>query len=77
MTKQEWLRRFGAELTLIISKRGCTYREFAEEIGMSEKTLNHYICGRRVPKVKTLVNLARKLGYPVDKFVNFGELIDD
>ena len=77
MTKQEWLDRFGAELAAIIRARGCTCREFAEDMKMSEKTLNHYLCGRRAPKITTLVNLARKLGYPVDKFVNFGEITDE
>jgi len=76
MTEQEWRDRFGAKLAAIINARGCTCREFAEEFGISEKTLNHYICGRRVPKIATLVNLAKTLGYSVDKFVDFGEKIE-
>ena len=76
MTEQEWRDRFGAKLAALISARGCTRREFADEIGMSEKVIDHYIHGRRTPTAVSLVNLASSLGYPIDKLVDFGDRIE-
>lgn len=76
MTEQEWRDRFGARLADLIATRGCTRREFAEETGMSEKAIDHYIHGRRSPNVISLVNLARFFDYPIDKLVDFGEQIE-
>ena len=76
MTEQEWRDRFGAALANMINARGCTRREFAEEMGMSEKVIDNYIHGRRSPKGPVLVNLAKALGYSVEKLMDFGEKIE-
>lgn len=61
MTEAEWRINFADKLTYMIQKRGCTQSEFAEEIGMNEKTLSHYVCGDRTPKANVVADLARAL----------------
>lgn len=75
MTEQEWRKKFGANLLYLINKRGCTRRDFAEEIGLSEKMLDHYIHGRRSPTIVPLMNLARSLNCSMDKLTDFGEKV--
>ena len=75
MTEQEWRKRFGSALEKMIASRGCTRREFAEEMGISEKSLDHYIHGRRTPSAVSLVNLSRFLEYPLEKLADFGEKV--
>lgn len=62
MTEAEWRTNFADRLTYMIQKRGCTQSEFAEEVGISEKSLNHYIRGVRTPKANILAAIANELG---------------
>ena len=76
MTEEEWRMRFADKLAWMIQRRGCTQSEFADETGMSEKTLNHYVNGRRTPKATTLMNLARTFECDPGELIDFGEKID-
>ena len=58
MTETEWRARFAGKLSHMIKARGCTQSEFAEEAGISEKSLNRYINGIRTPKAPILLKLA-------------------
>lgn len=75
MTEQEWREKFGMVLTRLITDRGCTRREFSDELGISEKTLDHYIHGRRTPSATSLLNLAKFIDCPLEKLMDFGEKV--
>ena len=62
MTELEWREKFAERLDYMIQKRGCTQSEFAEEVGISEKSLNHYVRGVRIPKANILAAIAHELG---------------
>ena len=76
MTEEEWRMRFADKLSYLIQRRGCTQSEFAEEAGLSEKTLNRYVNGNRTPKATTLINLARAFECSLNELIDFGEKID-
>ena len=76
MTEEEWRMRFADKLAYMIKKRGCTQSEVAEEIGVNEKTLSHYICANRTPKATVLMNLARAFECSPSDLLDFGEKID-
>lgn len=77
MTEEQWRMRFANKLSQMINRRGCTQSDFAEEAGISEKTLNRYIQGTRTPKATMLVNLARAFGCAASDLIDFGEKIDN
>lgn len=77
MTMQEWRNRFGAKLDKMIATRGCTRRDFAEEIGLSDRAIDHYIHGRRAPNAFILVKMARVFGCSLTELADFGERIEN
>lgn len=68
MTEQERKDRFAVNLMRMIAEYGCTLRDFAEEAGVSEAALNHYIHGRRLPNFFVLEQMADTLGCDIDEF---------
>lgn len=77
MTEQEWRDRFGARLDKLITARGCTRRDFAEEIGVSDRSIDHYIHDRRTPNAFVLMKMAHVFGCSVNELADFGEKIED
>lgn len=77
MTTKEWRNRFGAKLDKLITARGCTRRDFAEEIGVSDRAIDHYIHGRRTPNAFALMKMANVFGCSLTELADFGEKIED
>jgi transcriptional regulator with XRE-family HTH domain len=44
-------------------------REFAEEMGITEGAVNHWINGRWSPQLDNLIAISRRTGYGIDRLV--------
>lgn len=60
--------RFGIALKNEREARGKSIREFAKEIGMSERMLAKYERGEIIPTAETAIPLAISLGIPIDEY---------
>lgn len=72
MTEQEWRIIFAHNLMRAISKYGCTYREFAEDVGISETALNNYTHARRSPSSYTLKKMVDVLRCSAEDLIEEG-----
>lgn len=76
MTEEEWRMRFADKLSHMIHNRGCTQSDFAEEAGISAKSINRYVNGIRTPKVTVLMKMAKAFECDPKDLYDFGEKID-
>lgn len=47
-----------------IERSGKTQRQIADEIGITEVSMSRYVSGQRIPRAKTLVNIAKVCNVP-------------
>ena len=76
MTEMEWLRQFSKRLREEMEGCGMTQKELADEAGLSEPTISHYLNVQRLPSIKSIINICFALGIDVDTLTNFGKLIE-
>lgn len=76
MTELEWMRQFGFNLKNAISESGFTQEELALEIGVDRTTINRYLNGKRIPTIKSIINLSYALDYDLEDLIDFGEPIE-
>ncbi len=58
---------FGKRLFSLFQESGCkTYSEFAEKLGISRQSLDHYINGDRIPPANYLAQIAEATGVSAD-----------
>ena len=69
MTEKEWRIIFANNLIRAIAKYGCTYREFAEDVGIFETALNNYLHGRRSPSSYILKKMTAILRCSADDLI--------
>lgn len=76
MTEREWLDIFGDNLVSLMRDRDVTQVELAIESGVSQASISAYINGRKMPGVRSLINLADALRVDMSEFMEFGDIID-
>lgn len=76
MSELEWLDIFGDNLRGIIDEYGITQSELAEDIGVSEATISNYIHKKKMPSIKTIINMAYALDMDIDELIDFDDTID-
>lgn len=57
MTELEWIEIFSGNLTSIMSEIGITQNQLAKAAGISKSLVSDYVNGKRMPTVKTIVNI--------------------
>lgn len=75
MSETEWMRTFGDNLRDMLEDAQMTQRELADEIGVTQATVNRYIHGQVMPSVKSLVNICHVLDATLDDILYFGDKI--
>ena len=75
MTEQEWREEFAFKLRKAYRSRGYNQKQFAEEVGISEKTLSHYRRCIRTPDAITITNMAAVLDCDVSEIIPVGTTI--
>lgn len=76
MSEVEWMRIFGQNLEEMLVEANMTQRELAEDTGLSEGAISHYINQRRMPTVRALVNIAYSLNCSFDELMDFGDILE-
>lgn len=76
MSEVEWMKIFGRNLEEMLIEANMTQRELAEDTGLTEGAISHYINQRRMPTVRALVNIAYSLNCSFDELMDFGDVLE-
>lgn len=76
MSELEWLDIFGDNLRGIIDEYGITQSGLAEDIGVSEATISNYIHKKKMPSIKTIINMAYVLDMDINELIDFDDMIE-
>jgi transcriptional regulator with XRE-family HTH domain len=66
VTEQEFSRRFAIAIRRWRGRLNMEVEEFAEFVGIGERTIYYYEQGRRMPQLYTAMLIAEKLGISLD-----------
>lgn len=75
MTEWEWLNNFSDSLRSELEFSGMTQRDLADAAGLSESAISEYLHKKKVPTVKSVVNICQVLGISTDDLINFEKRI--
>ena len=64
---------YAVRVKRLLEKRGMSYRELADIIGITEVSMCRYLSGRRIPGIVVILNTAKALNTSIDYLVG----IDD
>ena len=76
MVEIEWMDAFAKNLRELMRERGMTQNELASASGMTQGMISSYLSKQKMPKIKSLVNLAYALNCSLDELADFGDTID-
>lgn len=76
MSEQQWLDIFGDNLKSLMEDAKMTQSELAEEIGVTQSVISDYVNKRKLPGIKSILNISYTLGCDLYDFIDFGEMID-
>lgn len=69
MNEQEFSKRFGIAVRRWRGRLNMDVEEFAEFVGISERTIYYYEQGRCMPQLYTAMLIAEKLGTSLDGLI--------
>ena len=70
-TNSEWAREFSIRLKRHMTRLRWTQNDLAEELGVTQATIQHWCSGKTLPSVANAVKIAHALNVPVSDFVDF------
>ena len=76
MNELEWINIFSNNLKDIINEANMTETELACEIGVDRSTINNYIHKKRIPTIKSIINISYALDCDIKDLIDFGEPIE-
>lgn len=76
MTETEWVEIFRTNLIEMMSEYGYTQRDLAEATGLSEMAISNYVNGRRIPTVRSIINISYEFNIDVNDLIDFGDRIE-
>lgn len=76
MTEQEWLNIFSDNLKSLLKDARMTQRELADEANLSESVVSDYVHGRKLPGIRSILNIFYALDCDLYDFIDFGERIN-
>ena len=76
MTEKEWVDIFSRNLNELMQEYGYNQYDFAEEMGVSQSAVSHWLTGRRAPSVFSIVNMAYVLDVDINDLIDFGSCIE-
>lgn len=76
MSEIEWMDVFGDNLAQMMNESKMSQRELADEIGVHESTISHYINKQRIPSIKHVLNISYVLDCGVDELIYVDEKIE-
>lgn len=76
MTEERWKKLFARRLQRYLDEFNMSQSELARRIFVTRATVNHYVTGRAMPSIVSVVNIAMVFGCNVADLIDFGEDID-
>lgn len=70
-TKNEWKREFSGRLRRHMRRLHWTQHDLAEELGVTQTTVQHWCSGQTIPSADNAVRIAHALNVPVSDFLDF------
>lgn len=75
MTKNEFMKDFSENLTMIMRNNKISQKDLSDRTGLSVMTINYYLRGHRMPSLIHLINITRVLCCSIDDLVDSTEII--
>lgn len=76
MSEVEWIHIFATNLKEIMEEQGYSQRDLADSINVSEASISYYLKEKKMPGVRTLVNMSYELGIDLNDLMDFGDRIE-
>lgn len=76
MTKKEFMRQFGDNLSWFLKHYQLTHRQLAKAIGVSRPTVSQYINGNRLPPPDVVVNIMQTIGCEFDELFDTSDFVE-
>lgn len=76
MTEQEWIDIFGDNLKELIESRKMSQNQFAYRCNITPAALSFYLNKKRIPGIRTIINMSYVLNVSIDDLIDFGDTID-
>jgi transcriptional regulator with XRE-family HTH domain len=76
MNRVEWSRRFSNVVLKAMERHGYTNKTLSEATGITASAISQYLSGRRIPEIRSIINMAYALNLTVDDLLDHGGPID-
>lgn len=76
MSEQEWLDIFGDNLRDILIEKHMSQEDLARICGVTQAAVSGYIHKRKMPGIKTILNMSYALNINLYDLIDFGEPIE-
>ena len=63
------MKKFSERLIELLERTGTTRRSFANALGVSERMVQYYITGKKIPTAETLISIADFFDVSLDYLV--------
>ena len=63
------MSKFTMNLKKLMIEREMTAADIARKTGMTQATLSRYINGKRIPKINSVIKIAKALNVPIELLV--------
>ena len=60
------MSKFAMNLKKLMIEREMTAADIARKTGMTQATLSRYINGKRIPKINSVIKIAKALNVPIE-----------
>lgn len=75
MFEAEWLDIFADNLRDIMTEWGDNQTSLAEAAGITQSALSQYLSKKRMPNLRTIINLSYALDMTIDELIDFGDML--
>lgn len=75
ISEWEWFELFSETLRREMYYSGMTQRELSDISGVSESSISNYLNKKKIPSIKSVVNICQALNISTDSLINFEKRI--
>lgn len=69
-------QKIGSFIAELRTEQGLTQKSLAEKLGVSDKTVSKWECGRGLPEISLMIELSRQLGISINELLS-GQRLDE
>ena len=75
MFEAEWMDIFADNLRDIMMEWGDDQTSLAEAAGITQAALSQYLSKKRMPNLRSIINLSYALDMTIDELIDFGDML--